>query len=204
MRRVAILAAALSAVLLSELGFAWASSLTVTSARLTASDAATPTMFAESVTPADGNGNVGRIRNGDKITFVWSQPVDEPSLCSGWSNAASTHTLSMTWTAVHGSGDDFLQPGSTSTCATGLHVGKFDFGGAGYLTGTVTYTGSTTTLTVGASTTTLSVTLGSESGGGSSTSSGTNGTWTPDPAVTDRSGHSCGSNLAITVGTVMF
>jgi hypothetical protein len=205
MKRPAVIAALLAVVLVADLGVAWAASLTVTSKALGGAALTTPAMFPESVTAADGNGNVGRIRGGDKITFVWSRQVNEPSLCSGWSNASSTQTLSMTWTAVDGTAtDDVLQPAATATCTTGLHVGKFDLGGSNYINGTVTYTGSTTSLTVGASTTTLTVTLGSESGGGSSTSSGTNGTWTPDAAATDRSGRSCGACLAITTNTVMF
>jgi len=197
---------ALAVVSVVDVGVAWASTLTVSSKALGAASITTPVMFPQSVTTTDRNGNPGRIRNGDQITFVWSQQVDEPSLCSGWSNASSTQTLSMTWTAIDGTTThDLLQPAATATCSTGLHVGTFDFGGSGYITGgSVTYSGSTTTLAVGATTTTLTVTLGSESGGGSSTSSGTVGTWTPNAAVTDRSGHSCGTNLAITTGTVMF
>jgi hypothetical protein len=204
-RRLALLATALALVVAVDAGVAWASSLTVTSKHLGASALTTPVMYPVSVTAVDGGGNVGRVRQGDKITFVWSQPVDEPSLCSSWSNASSTQSLSMNWTAIHSTGtNDVLKPAAVAACATGLHVGTFDLGGSGYISGTVTYGGSTVSLTVGASTTTMVVTLGSDSGGGTSQSSGAAGTWTPDVALTDRSGHNCGSNLAITVATVMF
>ena len=187
-------------------GVAWASSLTVTSKHLGAAALTTPVMYPVSVTASDLNGNPGRVRQGDRITFVWSQQVNEPSLCSGWSNSSSTQSLTMTWTITDGSSsDDVLRPSAISTCSTGLHVGTFDLGGSAYVSGgTATFTSSSVALTVGTSTTTLTVTLGFQSGGTTSTSSGAAGTWTPDAAVTDRSAHSVGSNLAVTLSTVMF
>ena len=202
MRRTGVVAAvlAVSTVAIS----AWASTLTVTSKHLGAAAVTAPVMYPVSVTATDLTGTPGRIRGGDRITFVWSRPVDEPSLCSGWSNTSSTQSLSMTWTVTNGTtSDDLLRPAAVSTCATGLHVGTFDLGGAGYVSGTVTFTSSTVALSVGATTTTLTVTLGTQSGT-SATSSGTNGTWTPDAAVTDRSAHGVGSNLATTASTVVF
>lgn len=207
MSRLATVAGAVSALLVAGSAVAWATTLTVTSKHLGASALTTPVMYPVSVTTTDLAGNPGRVRQGDRISFVWSRQVDEPSLCSGWSNTSSSQSLSMTWTAVDGtSTDDLLKPGTTFTCATGLHVGTFDFGGSNYISGgNITYSSSTTSLTVGTSTTTLTVTLGAESGaGGSATSSGAAGTWTPDTAVTDRSAHSVGTNLAITSSSVQF
>ena len=203
MRRASVVAAVLAAS--TAAASAWATSLTVTSKHLGGGPVTTPVMYPVSVTATDLTGTPGRIRGGDKITFVWSQPINEPSLCSGWSNLSSTQSLSMTWTVTDGTtSDDVLKPAAVATCSTGLHVGTFDLGGSGYVTsGTVTYTSCSVTLSVGASTTTLTVTLGTQSGT-TATSSGTVGTWTPDSAVTDRSSHSVGSNLATTVSTVQF
>ena len=193
------------AVVTAGAATAWATSLTVTSKHLGAAALTTPVMYPVSVTTTDLSATPGRARQGDRITFVWSQKVDEPSLCSGWSNTSSTQSLSMTWTAIDGTTtDDLLKPAATASCSSGLHVGTFDFGGSGYISGgNATFSGSTVSLTVGTTTTTLTVTLGTQSGS-TSASSGTAGTWTPDAAVTDRSAHSVGSNLAITTSTVMF
>jgi chitinase len=206
MRRSSLVAALLVLALAAGASVAWASSLTVTSKQLGESTLSAPVMYPVSVTTVDGDGTVGRVRQGDRITFVWSQQIDEPTLCSGWSNTSSSQTLSMTWTGIDGTAsDDLLKPGSVATCVGGLHVGTFDLGASSYFnSGTVTYSGSTTTLTVGATTTTLTVTLGSDSGSTQRSSGGTAGTWTPDPAVKDRSGNTCGANLATTTGTVMF
>jgi len=188
------------------LGAAYASSMTLSSKMMGAASATTPVMFPVSVTASDGEGHAGRLRAGDKIQLVWSRQINEPSLCSSWSNTSSTRSISMTWVAVDGStSDDVLQPGNATGCTGGFHAGTFDMGSAAYVTGgNMTFTGSTTSLTVGASTTTLTVTLGTSTGGSGVTASGTVGTWTPDAALTDRSGHNSGSNLATTSATVQW
>ena len=205
MRRAAVLGAAVTALVLTASAVAWAASLTVTSKHVGAAALTTPVMYPVSVTTTDVNSNPGRARPGDRITFVWSRQVDEPSLCSSWANTSSTQSLSMTWTAIDGTTtDDLLKPAATASCSGGLHVGTFDFGGSGYVSGgNATFSGSAVALTVGATTTTMTVTLGTLTGT-TSTSSGAAGTWTPDPVATDRSAHSVGTNLAVTASTVMF
>jgi len=200
------LVAAVALVSTLGLGAAYASSMTLSSKKMGAATAATPVMFPVSVTTTDGERHVGRIRTGDKIQLVWSRQINEPTLCSSWSNTLSTQSISMTWVAVDGSAsDDVLQPSTAAGCTGGFHAGTFDMGSAAYVTGgNMTFSGSTTSLTVGASTTTLTVTLGSSTGGTGVTASGTVGTWTPDAALTDRSGHNSGSNLATTSGTVQW
>ena len=204
MSRASLLAGAVAVLVVTGAVVAWATSLGVASKHLGASALTAPVMYPVSVTTTDLSSTPGRMRQGDRITFVWSRQVDEPSLCSGWSNTSSTQSLSMTWTVTDGgASDDLLKPAAIATCSTGLHVGTFDLGGSGYVSGTVTFTGSTVALTVGATTTTMTVTLGTQTGS-TATSSGAAGTWTPDAAVTDRSAHSVGSNLAITSSTVQF
>ena len=206
MIRPVTVGAVLALVSTVGLGAAYASSLTLSSKKMAAAPATTPVMFPVSVTTTDGEGHVGRIRTGDKIQLVWSRQINEPSLCSSWTNASSTQSISMTWVAVDGTtSDDLLQPSTATGCTGGFHAGTFDMGSAAYVTGgNMTFAASTTSLTVGASTTTLTVTLGTSTGGSGVQATGTVGTWTPDAALTDRSGHNSGSNLATTSGTVQW
>lgn len=202
--------AAVTAAAVASGGTAWAAAFTLTSAHLGASSATTPVMFPVSVTLTNkNNGTAGKAQSGDTITFVWSQPVDETTMCSGWSNSSATQSLTYQWSIVNGgSGDDILQAtGSSSICSSGLHVGTVDLGSSGYDTSTsaIDFSSTTNALTVGATTTTLVVTLGGPSNSNAGTvSSGNAAVWTPDTAVKDRSARTCRTNLAQSSATVQF
>lgn len=156
------------------------------------------------------NGTAGKVQSGDTVTFVWSQQVDEPSLCSGWSNTSSSQSLTLQWSVVNGASGahDTLQvTGSSSTCVGGLHVGTVDLGAAGYNTSTtaIDFTTTTNVLAVNATYTTLTVTLTGQTNGTAATvGSGSAAVWTPTSTVRDRSGHSCGTNVAQSSTTVQF
>lgn len=201
----------LTPVLVLSLGaLAWAASLTVTSQKLEAAAAATPTMFPVSVTIANKAGGIaGRPESGDIATLVLSGQLDEPTMCSGWSNASSTQSLTLQWSIVNGgAGNDTLSvTGTSGTCSTGLHVGGINLGSAGYNTSTAAINFSTAlnALVVGGSTTTLTVTLnGLKNGTPGTVTSGTAAVWTPDAVLRDRAGNSSGSNLATSTATVQF
>lgn len=205
------LAVAVAAVLVST-GTAWAAGLTLSSARLGASSVTTPAMYPVSVSLNNkiGGGIAGKVQNGDSVGFVWSQPVDENSLCSGWSNGSSSQSLTLQWSVVNGAGGshDTLQvTGSTPTCVGGLHVGTIDLGAGGYDTSSTSIDFPTTTnvLSVGAATTTLTVTFGGQINGTAGTvNTGSAAIWTPFATVKDRSGRACGTNLAQSSTTVQF
>ncbi|MBV9368835.1 MAG: hypothetical protein JO074_03320 [Frankiales bacterium] len=206
----AVALATVGAVLAST-ATAWAAGLTLSSAHLGATSLSTPAMFPVSVTLANkAAGIAGKVQNGDSVTFVWSQLVDETTLCSGWSNSSSTQSLTLQWSVVNGTGaaDDTLQvTGTSATCASGLHVGTVDLGAGSYDTSTASIDFPTTTnaLTVGATTTTLTVTLGGQINGTAGTvTSGNAAVWTPDSALKDRSARNCKTNLAQSAATVQF
>jgi len=211
MRRSALLLLPLSAVVLLTARAAWAAGLVLTSQHLGAAAPASPAMFPVSVTVANkaNGGHLGKPENGDTITLVFSLPVDEPTMCSGWSNASSSQSLQLQWSIVDGgAGDDTLQPtGTSATCSGGLHVGSIDLGSAGYDTSTtaIDFQTASNALSVGSATTTLTVTLsGIRNGTAGTVSAGGAALWTPDPAIKDRSGRSCGANLAQSSATVQF
>jgi hypothetical protein len=208
----AAIAVAVAAAVLGGTAVGWASSITVTSTQLAAAAPASPVMFPVSVTLANKSGSpVGKVNNGDTITVVWSQLIEASTLC-GLATNAGGDLKNFKWSISAGggvNGDDVLAPNGTSgNCPTGLHVGSIDLGAAGYNTKpgtTIDFSKSTTTLTFDATTTTLTVTLNGQGGGSAQTvTSGSPAVWTPDPAVTDRFGRTCGANLAASSSTVQF
>jgi hypothetical protein len=214
-RRAHAISAAVAAALLLT-GVAWASGLTLSARHLGASAATTPAMYpvwlALNNKSGGGGGKavVGQVQTGDSMTFAWSQPIDETTLCSGWSNSSSSQSLTLQWSVVNGAagGHDMLQvTGSSPTCVGGFHVGSIDLGAAGYDTSTtsIDFPTSTMSLSVAATSTTLTVTLNGQIHGAAGTvSSGSAAIWTPDPALKDRTGRTCGSNLAASSTTVQF
>jgi hypothetical protein len=190
----------------------YAASFTLTTKKLGAASVATPIMFPDQIIVGNkAGGHLGKVENGDIITFVWSRQVDEPTLCSGWSNTSSTQNLALQWSLNIGTApaDDTLTvTGTSATCSGGLRIGSVDLGAAGYNTGTgpVDYKTTANALSVGATTTTLTVTLNGQSKGASlgTVSGGGAATWTPDSTVADRAGNNCGNNLAVTSSTTQF
>lgn len=202
--------AALTA-LLGGVGVCWAAPLTLTSGHLGAAAATTPVMFPVSVTVANkAGGTVGRVQNGDVLTLVWSQAIDESSLCSTWTNLLNTQSITLQWSVIAGTApanDRLAVTGTSATCVGGFHVGSIDLGSAGYDTNTANIDFPTTTnaLSISGSTTTLTATLnGQKNGTAGTVSSGSAAVWTPDAALKDRSGRSCGTTLARSSTTVQF
>lgn len=191
---------------------AYAATLTVSSQHLGSTSLTTPAIYPRSFSTVNNSNRTGQIQNKDTATWMWSAPIDQTTLCSGWSNAQISHSMTMTWTVSNNAGstgNDVLIPGSTGgTCSSGLHVGSVDLGSPNYVSGSNgTITGATTALVVFGGTTTLQLTVPSSgvSGGTVGTvGSGSAAVWTPDPAVTDLSGNSCGACLAKSTTTVQF
>lgn len=214
MKRLLPLAIGLAVAVVAAPGLTWAAGLTLTAQQLAAAAPAAPVMFPVSVVLADKAGQpVGKVNNGDTITVVWSQLVQAPTVCSTATNTTGLSNATFKWSISAGGGvggDDVLAPSTTGSavCASGLHVGSIDLGAAGYNTNATTpidFPNAANTLTFGATTTTLTVTLnGQKNGTAGTVAAGTAATWTPDAAVTDRSGRTCGSNLAQTSATVQF
>lgn len=186
----------------------YAASFTLTSTKLGGAAVTTPIMFPDSVSTTNAGANVGKMEKNDTITFIWSRVINQPTLCSGWSNAQSTHTVNMTWTIQNNAGttgNDVLVPGSTATCTAGLAVGSVDLGSPNYVTSNGSASSNPTTVTVGTTTTTLTMKLAANPSGAPGTvTNGSAGTWTPSSAVQDMSGNNCGSNVAKTGETNLF
>ena len=154
------------------------------------------------VQSANGGGTVGRVDNGDTVTFTYSEKLDLTSVVAGWDGAARAVTVRLRDGNLVGAGakDDTID-------VTGANLGAVNLR-ADYLKSgkTVQWAGSmtATTVTVGASTrTVVTVRLGAAaSGSGLRTVSGTpTMVWTPSAAATDLSGQKCSTAPAAETGT---
>ena len=211
MTRTAVLVAA-AATVLATVTAGWAASFALATAHLGGAGLTTPVMYPYFVTTSNGSGRAspGHLDKNDTLSVVWSRPIDPPTLCSGLPNNTTTVTFTMTWVIQNDtgtSGNDVLVPAPIAGCSSGMHVGAVDLGSPGYITGSNgTFASASTTLSVGATITSLQVTIpGAPTGGTAGTvTSGSPAVWTPDPAVLDLAGNSCGNNLAQTTATVQF
>lgn len=197
-------------VVLGGTGVAWSAAQTVTSARLGALRLSPPVFYPAQVSTADPavKPQRGQPSKGDTVTAAFNAQASQPTLCSGWSNGTSSQSLSpVTLTIVDGTTtNDLLTVGPVpSTCANGFHLGTFDLGSPGFVSGgNAVFTGSSLTLTQTTSTS-VTLTLGTRSGGATATvSSPVPVTWTPDTAVTDTAGRAATPSLARSAASVQF
>ena len=205
-RRTVVAVVCGSCLALATIGYAATFSLSTTN--LGAASVATPIMFPDSVSTTNAGANVGKIEKNDTITFVYSRVINQPTLCSGWSNAQSTHSVNMTWSIQNNAGatgNDVLVPGTTATCTAGFDIGSIDLGSPLYVGSNGSSASNPTSITVGATTTTVTMKwANTPSGAPAKVTNGSAGTWTPDSAVQDMSGNNCGANIAKTGETNLF
>lgn len=194
-------------------GVAYGASFTLTSQKIGAASVSTPILFPDSVVLDDPGGKghvVGRVDNGDTITLVFSRLLQASTICSSWTNTGPNSNVTVQWSVANGTGgvnDSISVTGTSASCSGGLKVGTIDLGAVGYDTATaaIDFPTTSTSITFGTSMTTITATLNGRTHGTQGTvSSGAAAAWTPNSAVTDRSGNNCGSNIAKTSTTVQF
>lgn len=188
-----------------------AATFSLTSKHLGAAPLTTPPLFPVSLVLANGTGKTsGQPDPTDTITVVYSEPLKESTLCSSWTTNLNRtgDTISVDVNkAAATNGDDTVTVDSattTMTCSSGFHFGTIDLGAAGFCQSTTCVMNkSGITLTQTATQSTLTFTLGSSKGGNPGrVNTPMVATYTPDPALTDASGTSVGSNLAATPAVV--
>ena len=209
--RPAVLGVLATALVLGGTGMAWSAAQPVTSASLGAFRLGPPAFYPAQVSTAAAafKPQHGQPGKGDMLTAAFNAQASQPTICSGWSNANSSQSLSsVTLTIVDGiSTNDVLTVSAVpTTCATGFHLGTFDLGSAGFVSGgNALFTGSSITLTQTATSTSVTLTLGTRSGGTTATvSTAVAVTWTPDTAVTDTAGRAATPSLARSAAVVQF
>lgn len=139
-----------------------------------------------------GAGTVGRLDNGDAISFTYSESVSLASVATGWNGSPKTVSVRLRdGGAVGGTAkDDTLDVVGANLGSVNLRADYVKSGKTVQWTGTMT----ASSVTVGGSTrTVVTVTLGAvTSGTGLRTVSTTpTMTWTPSAAVTDLTGQRC-------------
>ena len=103
-------------------------------------------------------GTLKKVDSGDTATVTFNEPLNASTICSGWSgNTLSNATITFT---NSGSNDTFAA--TSPTCSGNGNFGTVGTG-SNYVTGTVTFTGST--ITWDSTNDTLTFTLGTVTNG---------------------------------------
>jgi len=150
---------------------------------------AAPTTTA--VALVNGGSTSGKLEQGDQIVVTYSQTLSVSSMCSTWSGNLTDQSLAATGDVTvtltdGGAGDDTVTI-TSATCT--LHIGTFNVGATGYITGgNNTFRGltvaTTSTVTWNAATRTLTITLGAPTGTGTrGTVASSAAVSTPDAAI---------------------
>jgi hypothetical protein len=152
---------------------------------------------ASDIQTANGSTTAGRPEQGDTVTFTYSEPVERLSILAGW-----TGTTANVVVRINNGTPDRLQVYNAAnttmlplTNATGLDLGRNDYVGTNR-----TFGASGTASTMVRSGNSITITLGTQSGNG--TTAAANGTmsWTPSATVTDRAGNATSTTARTETG----
>jgi hypothetical protein len=148
---------------------------------------------AADVQTANGGSIVGRPEQGDTVTFTYNEPVERVSILPTWTSGTANVVVRINNSnpdrlLVYNSANTVVLP---LTNATGLNLNRNDYVGANRTFGA---TGTPSTMVRSGNS--ITVTLGTQSGAG--TTAAANGTmnWTPSAAATDRAGNA-GTTTAV-------
>lgn len=154
------------------------------------------------VQSANGGGTVGRVDNGDTVTFTYSEKLDLATVVGGWDGTARAVTVRLRDGNLVGGGakDDTIDVTGANLGAVNLKADFVKSGKTVQWSGTMT----ATTVTVGTTTrTVVTVALGGVTSGSGLRTVTTAATmvWTPSAAATDLSGQKCSTAPAVETGT---
>jgi hypothetical protein len=154
------------------------------------------------VQATNGGGTVGRLDNGDTLTYSYSERIAPTSALAGWDGSARTVAVRLRDGNAVGGGakDDTVDVTGTNLGAVNLRGDYVKSGKTVQWSGTMT----ATTVTVGTTTrTVVTVRLGAvTSGSGLRTVTGTASLqWTPSGAVVDLAGRPCSTAPVTESGT---
>ena len=143
---------------------------------------------ASDIQTANGGSIAGRPQQSDTVTYTFSEPIEPDTILSGWTGASTNVVVRVN--------NGFLIADDTMTIfnaanTSQLPLGSVDLGRGDYVGTDRTFgaTGATSTMVMSGST--ITITLGTQSGAG--TTAGGNGTmsWTPSATATDAAGNAC-------------
>ncbi len=178
---------------------------TTTSSVVSARTVDNSVVRAIDVQATNGGGTAGKLDNGDKLTYTYSELINPTSLLAGWDGNATAVSLRLRDGNTLGLGNtgdsiDVLK-GSTS-----VNLGSVILNGdfiksnkTAIFNATMT---ASTTMVAGVNRSIVTVQLGTlASGTGLKTASTGTMKWTPSAAVTDLSGNKCSTTPATESGT---
>jgi hypothetical protein len=149
-------------------------------------DGTAPTA-ADIQTTNKAGGTAGLPELGDKVVFTFSEPPEPSSILAGWSGS-STSVVARIDDNTAASGNDLLTV-FNPTNKTQLALGSVDLGRTDYVGASRTFGASGTASTMVLSGSAITVTLGTQSGAGTTAASTGTMVWSPSTTATDRAGN---------------
>lgn len=205
-RRLAVVAVVVG-VLTASVSLASASQLMVRSTSLTTVTATVPQPPSLGLANYNGGATAGRAENDDIVVVSFPQALDAPSMCSTWTNAATSQSITannaVTVTITNGgTANDTL---TVATSCTGWSFGTVDLGGTGFVTANASFRGNTTssrsTVSYDPGTRLLMVTLGARvSGTVGTVSTSRTATFTPSAALLWQDGNTVSPSTGTSTG----
>jgi hypothetical protein len=191
---------------------AGAATIAVSATKLATATIVAPVFVPLTLSTTNNGPKVGRADKNDTTTITYSQPVNQPTLCSGWSNASNGETLTGVTLVLNDNvgttGNDTLTVGAVPpTCATGFRFGTIDTGSNAYTTGgTASFTNSTIDLLQTPTSTTVVFTFGNPGGAGirGIVTTGTAAIYSPDATLQDAIGRNIGLNQTAATTTIQW
>ena len=139
-----------------------------------------PTSLVLSDSGSAGN---GKAESGDRVTIVYSEPLDVSSVCTNWSGDTSNQSTTVTATLHNSGSSDYLTLGSP--CA---NVGTIDTNRS-YVSSNRNFSNTTVAWNVGSRTLTITLGTPSPTSGFSSNVSANTPDYTPTANISDVAGN---------------
>ena len=186
-------------------GVAVAATFSLSTPHLGAGQVTTPVLWADTMALTDKGGaghKVGQTDAGDTINVTYSEVLAKTNFCTGWTGATAP-TVTVKGNKGGSGVDDTITLDQTTlnmTCTGGLHFGSIDLGSTGFFNTAVTF--ATSTVSLSGTPSKLTITLGTKSGTVVQLNATRTATFTPDPALSDSSGHAIGASTCVHVGVL--
>lgn len=136
---------------------------------------------------ANGGALAGRPEQGDTITFTYSEQIDPNSILAGWTGSATSVVVRINNNTPTNDQVQIFNAANTSQ----LPLGSVNLGRTDYTTANITFgaSGSGSASTMSQSGSAVTVTLGTQSGAGTTAGGKGSMVWTPSATSTDRAGN---------------
>jgi hypothetical protein len=146
---------------------------------------------ASDVQAVNGGSIVGRPEQNDTITYTFSEPIDPQSILAGWTGTATNVVVRINNTAPD---DTMLIFNSANT--TQLPFGSVSLARNDYVNANRTFGATGTASSMVRTASTITITLGTQSGAGTTASANSTMAWTPSTTPYDRAGNTMSATAA--------